>query len=64
MGNIELDIPCRYEYVVRTGEPKGSRNKKTLEKAQQLRQEAMMETDQLLSQLHGKDSCSTGSVTS
>ncbi|KAJ5150389.1 uncharacterized protein N7500_010578 [Penicillium coprophilum] len=60
----KLDIPCRYEYVVRTGKPKGSRNKKTLEKAQMLRQEAMMTTGQLYSQPAGKDGSSSSSSSS
>lgn len=36
---MELDIPCQYGYVNRTGKPKGSRNRKTLEKVQRLREE-------------------------
>ncbi|KAK1142342.1 hypothetical protein N8T08_007894 [Aspergillus melleus] len=65
---IELDIPCRYGFVIRTGKPKGSRNRKTLEKAERLRQEATMRTKHLYSPLQDQDnssssSCSTNSAT-
>lgn len=33
------DLPCSYSYAMRAGKPKGSRNRKTLEKQARLRQE-------------------------
>lgn len=35
----DQDLPCRYSFAMRAGKPKGSRNKKTLEKHAQLRQQ-------------------------
>ncbi|PWY64807.1 hypothetical protein BO83DRAFT_430715 [Aspergillus eucalypticola CBS 122712] len=61
---IELDIPCRYEFVIRTAKPKGSRNRKALEKAERLRQEATMSTKHLCFASQGQNSSSSASCNS